>query len=162
MSVFSSLNISSVTQTITAALNPVVLKAALIPSIAAGLVSGIAIYKMVEGATLNEGRTLLTGYVAGGIALSVDEVLPDVGGFDEVGSILLGGTAAGVIVNASFGAVLPVDTDANGTVTDAEKLASYEAQFTPITQPQQLRAAIVAGVGIALASYFEIARAYHV
>lgn len=161
MSFVNAFSVSSMSKIVTTMLNPAFAKKALIPCLTGGALAGIGAYKLLEGANVNQGRTLLTGYIASGVALSLDGVLPDLGSMDEAGSIIIGGSAAGFIVNAAFGALLPADTNSDGTVTDAEKLANYDVHFSAISNTQRLYASIVSGIGVAIAGYAQMSRSYN-
>lgn len=162
MSLTESFKVSGISRSVGNMLNIGFARKALIPSLVGGVLTGVAVFKLLADVNLNEARTLLTGYIAGGVSCSLDQVLPDVGSFDEAGQILLGGTAAGMIVNAAFGKLLPADTSGDGIISDEEKIANYNAQFTPITASQRLYASIVAGAGVSIAAYAEMARYYNV
>lgn len=162
MSLASNFKVAGISSVLRSMLNIEFAKKALLPSLTGGVLTGVAVYKLIDGANLTEARTLLTGYIASGVTLSLDDVLPDMGSFDEAGALLIGGTAAGFIVNAAFGAISNPDTDADGTLSDAEKLAHYETQYAPITQPQRLYASIISGIGVSIAAYAELARSYNV
>lgn len=160
MSLLSGIRVPDLSKLMETMLSPTFARRALLPALSGGAIAGVGAYQILADANVTQGRTLLTGYIASGVALSMSDILPDAGSLDEAGAVLIGGTAAGFIVNAAFGVITNADIDADGTLSDAEKLTNYELHFAPIARAQRLYASIISGVGVAIAGYVQMARGY--